>query len=153
MKKITTTLFLLIIIQGLFAQNLSKTERFNNNILSQYSTYFSGILLNEKNQLEITATNLFSELNTTDKQNIMNILVKEWQESFVIIVFNTKRELWGWSPSTDKAILVDSWDLNSVVKSTVTDVITSYSIHYTKLYELLLPTILYSILRWIIATK
>lgn len=43
----------------------------------------------------------------------MDNLVKKWQESLIIVQYNSKSELWGTNSETGNAIRIDSWDVNA----------------------------------------
>jgi hypothetical protein len=43
----------------------------------------------------------------------MDDLIKSWQESLVVVKYETKRELWGWDSESGKSLLLDHWDINA----------------------------------------
>jgi hypothetical protein len=43
----------------------------------------------------------------------MDNLMKKWQESLVLVQYETKSELWGLNSDNGKAIHIDTWDLNA----------------------------------------
>lgn len=66
----------------------------------------------EKGRLRLTASGSYSRLALSGKSDIMNTLLRSWQESLVIVHLESRRELWGWNSESGGARLIDAWDLN-----------------------------------------
>jgi len=105
---------LLMILQQTNAQGSTKIESFNRDVLPHYQEYFSLAEQTENGQLKLTALDNYNGLTLMGKKLVMDRLVKNWQETLVLIHFNTKSELWGWNYETGNALLIDTWDLNAV---------------------------------------
>jgi len=114
MKKTSILFFILFIgIQLTYAQNpQAKIESFRESVLPRYSVYFASAQLTQSGQLQLIALTDYNLLKANGKNAIMDNLVKSWQESLVIVHYETKRELWGLDSETGKAILISCWDLN-----------------------------------------
>ncbi len=114
MKRLHTAIMVLLIgTQVVFGQDQNaKLESFRSEVLDKYSAYFSAAGLNENGQLRLTASERYHQLASSGKKDIMNILLRSWQESLVVVHLESRRELWAWSSETRGAQLVDAWDLN-----------------------------------------
>jgi hypothetical protein len=109
----TAIIVLLIGSQVIFGQDKStKLDSFRSDVLTKYSAYFTSANLNESGQLRLTAGEDYSKLASSGKQDIMNILLNSWQESFVILQVESRRELWGWNEETKEGLLIEVWNLN-----------------------------------------
>jgi hypothetical protein len=106
---------LLIGFQQSVAQGSTTIESFNSDIMPQYLDYFNRAELTGNGQLQLTATGKYILLTMPDKKNMMNGVVKSWQESLVLIHLDSKSELWGWNNDSGTALLLDSWDLSSPI--------------------------------------
>jgi len=123
MKKISIT-FIIILVgsQFIFGQDRNaRLELFRSEALVKFSEYFSAASLDEKGQLRLTATGSYSRLTLSGKSDIMNNLMRSWQESLVIIYIESRRELWGWNSESRDARQIDAWDLNPGPVATVTE--------------------------------
>lgn len=114
MKRLYTSIIVLLIgTQLMTGQDQSaRLGTFRSEVLAKYSSYFSAATLDENGQLRLTALESFISLESTGKEDIMNILLRSWQESLVVVQMESERELWAWNIETGKARLIDSWDLN-----------------------------------------
>ena len=114
MKRLYTAIIVLLIgSQMIFGQDMNaKLDSFRSDVLTKYQAYFSSATLDESGQLRLTAGESYSKLASSDKKDIMNILLRSWQESLVILQVESRRELWGWNGETKDATLIDAWDLN-----------------------------------------
>jgi len=114
MKRIFIILSILLIgIQQTYAQGSTKIESFNRDVLPRFVEYFSHAEQTDNGQLKLTAIEKYSQLSLVEKKIVLDKLTKEWTESLVLIIFDTKNELWGWNYSSGQSMLYDSWDLNS----------------------------------------
>jgi hypothetical protein len=116
MKQLILTLMVLLtMVQQNSAQQTAadKLALFRTDVLPQYNTYFSNADLNENGQLLLMALNAYKSLALNSKKVILDNLVKRWQESLVIIQYDSKSELWGTNVETGRAIRIDSWDVNA----------------------------------------
>jgi len=114
MKRLLTAIIVLLIgSQVILGQDMNaKLDSFRSGVLAKYPAYFTAAALDESGQLRLTAGESYSKLASSDKKDIMNILLRSWQESLVVLQLESKRELWGWNGETNDAILIDSWNLN-----------------------------------------
>jgi hypothetical protein len=119
MKKLYTVIIVLLIgSQVIFGQDKNaKLDSFRSDVLSKYQTYFTAATLDESGQLRLTAGESYSKLTSSDKKDIMNILLRSWQESLVILQFESNRELWGWNSETKDGQLIEVWNLNPQPRS------------------------------------
>lgn len=109
----TAIIILLIGTQVISGQDQKvKLESFRSDVLAKYSTYFSAADLDESGKLRLTAGESYSKLASSDKKDIMNIVLRSWQESLVVLQFESKRELWAWNDEAKDALLIDTWNLN-----------------------------------------
>jgi hypothetical protein len=107
-------LMVLIAFQQTYAQIPSdKIVSFRNDVLSQYSTYFIKAELSENGQLVLSANEKYNSLPLNSRKVIMDNLMKKWQESLVLVQYETKSELWGLNSDNGKALRIDTWDLNA----------------------------------------
>jgi hypothetical protein len=101
-------------VSQLYAQHPSeKIVSFREVVLPKYNVYFANAELTEKGQLSLSAVEKYSLLSPTWKKAVMDNLIKTWQESLVMVQYESKRELWGWDSETGKALLLDVWDINA----------------------------------------
>jgi hypothetical protein len=115
MKQVSIILcMLLMVLQQTNAQGSNKIESFNRDVLPLYQEYFSLAEQTENGQLKLTALENYLSLTLQGKKLVMDKLVKNWQETLVIIHYNTKSELWGWDFHTGNALPIDNWDLNAI---------------------------------------
>ncbi len=114
MKRLHTSIVVLLIgTQIIFGQDQNaKLESFRTEVLAKYSSYFSGAGLEENGQLRLTALESFRRLESSGKEDIMNILLRSWQEELVVVHMESRRELWAWNSETGNSQLIDTWDLN-----------------------------------------
>ncbi len=114
MKRLKTAIIVLLIAsQAIFGQDKNtKLDSFRSDVLAKYPAYFTAASLDESGQLRLTAGEGYGKLTASDKKDIMNILLGSWQESLVVLQFESKRELWGWSNETKNAMLLEAWNLN-----------------------------------------
>jgi hypothetical protein len=117
---IILSLLLLGILQA-FPQGSSHLETFKQGVLPQFSEYFSSVEQTENGQLKLTASINYVNLSSLDRKNVLNRLILFWQESLIIIHFDTKNELWGWNGISQQAMLFDTWNLNPVKVVNQTD--------------------------------
>jgi hypothetical protein len=115
MKKVYIALMILMMgLPQLYAQDPSeKIVSFREVVLSQYNVYFTNAELTESGQLTLSAVERYNLLSTSGKKAIMDNLIKTWQESLVLVQYDTKRELWGWNSETGNALFLDGWDINA----------------------------------------
>jgi len=114
MKKISIVLFIILVgSQFIFGQDRNaRLESFKSGALANYREYFLAAGLDEKDQLRLTASGSYDRLAMSGKTDIMNTLLRSWQESLVIVHLESRRELWGWNSENGRAIQIDTWDLN-----------------------------------------
>ncbi|MRR21517.1 hypothetical protein EG830_00865 [bacterium] len=114
MKRLNTSIIaLLMAIQVMSGQDQSaKLESFRSEVLTKYTSYFSAAGLDENGQLRLTAQENFGRLESSGKQDIMNILLRSWQETLVVVHLQSGRELWSWNNEAGMAQFIDAWDLN-----------------------------------------
>ncbi len=114
MNRIYTAIIVLLIgTQVISGQDQKvKLKSFRSDVLAKYSAYFSAADLDEHGKLRLTAGESYSKLAPSDKKDIMNIIIRSWQESLVVLQFESKRELWGWNDELKDALLIDAWNLN-----------------------------------------
>lgn len=117
MNKLKILIILLLAgLQASFAQNATdKLKTFRTAVLPSYSVYFTSAELSPDNQLELIATTDYSLLTTGGKKTMMDKLLLSWNETLVIVFFDTKRELWGSDTETKKALLLETWDISASV--------------------------------------
>lgn len=127
MKKINITIIVLLIgSQFIFGQDQNaRLDSFRSEVLSRYQNYFSSAGLDDKGQLRLNAADGYSHLALPGKMDIMNILLKSWQGSLVIVHTGSQRELWGWNNENRSARLIDAWDLNPEPVVSVADPVES----------------------------
>lgn len=99
----------------------ARLESFRSGVLAKYSEYFSDSGLDDRGQLRLTASGSYDRLAQPGKTDIMNSLLRSWQESLVIVHLESRRELWGWNSDNNGARLIDFWDLNPEPVVTVTE--------------------------------
>ncbi len=116
MKKSVTLLYILTIwIQAGHAQDAgSSIESFRYNVLPSFITCFSAADLTFKGQLRLSALPKYAQFTTMEKKAVMDKLIYNWQESLVMVEYESKRELWGWNSEALKSLLLDSWDINTI---------------------------------------
>jgi hypothetical protein len=119
MKRLQTAIIVLLIgSQVIFGQDKNaKLDSFKSDVLVKYSAHFTTAALDESGQLRLTATESYSRLAPSDKNDIMNIILRSWQESLVILQFESRRELWGWNSETNDGQLIEVWNLNPQPRS------------------------------------
>ncbi len=115
MKKLQILILLLVVAQQFsIAQNATeKLNVFSSDVLPSYSLYFASARLTPDNQLELTATAEYNLLSANIKKTMMNNLLRSWHETLVIVKYESKRELWGSEADTNRALLLESWDINA----------------------------------------
>ncbi|MDX9772074.1 MAG: hypothetical protein RBT02_01485 [Bacteroidales bacterium] len=107
------TIIALSVIQSCFGQSLmEKLVQFRTDMMPKYGTYFTSADLDDGDRLILKAGIPYSNLADDDKQSIMEVLLRSWQEPLVIVICETRRELWGWDSQVRSASLIDLWDLN-----------------------------------------
>jgi len=112
MKQLLTILFVLLLgLQQIFAQASKKLDALREKVLPQYSTYFSQAETTENLQLNLTASDAYSVLPAASKKSILSTITTAWQDSLVIVLYGSKRELWGWNARTSETKLLDEWDM------------------------------------------
>lgn len=114
MKRLQTIILVLLVgTRVIFGQDQNaKLDSFRSDVPAKYLAYFSESGLDENGQLRLTASESYTRLATAGKRDIMNIMLRSWQESLVVVQSGSGRELWSWSSETSDAQLIDSWDLN-----------------------------------------
>ena len=114
MKRLQTAIMVLMVVtQVIFGQDQNvRLDSFRSDVLAKYQAYFSAADLDENGQLRLTASESYRELALSGRKDIMNIMLRSWQESLVVVHLGSRRELWNWSKETRDAQLIDSWDLN-----------------------------------------
>jgi len=106
--------FMLAVLQPALSQELSgKLASFRETVFPQVSTFFSNVSLTGNNQLLLTAVEKYNLLSKADKMGVMDKVVRSWQESLVLVQYQTKKELWGRDAASGKAMLLDSWDISA----------------------------------------
>jgi hypothetical protein len=115
MKKPTVIVLVLFIgLQLIFAQSPSdKIEAFRAEVLPKYNGFFSAAEVTQNGQLKLTAVENYNQLTIAGKKAVMDNLIKNWQESLVLLQYGTKNELWGWNGKAGEALLLDAWDVNA----------------------------------------
>jgi hypothetical protein len=132
MKKIFNILLILLIGLSQICAQLprEKIASFREVVLPQYNVYFTSAELTESGQLSLSAVEKYNLLSTVWKKAVMDNLIKTWQESLVLVQYETKRELWGWDRETGKALFLDSWDLNATATArTAVTTISKTALH------------------------
>jgi hypothetical protein len=132
MKQVFNILLLLLMgLSQIYAQGPSeKIASFREVVLPQYNVYFTNAELTESGQLMLYAGEKYNLLSKVWKKAVMDNLIKTWQESLVLVQYNTKRELWGWNSETGKALFLDGWDINpKAATKTATTVISKTALH------------------------
>ncbi len=132
MKKVFNILLLLLMgLSQFYAQGTSeKLVSFSQVVLPQYNVYFTHAELTESGQLMLSACEKYNLLSTVWKKAVMDNLIKTWQESLVLVQYDTKRELWGWNSETGKALFLDAWDINATaVTKTATTAVSKKALH------------------------
>lgn len=124
MKKVILVLiFIELSMQPVLAQNSSGAfQSFYQSVLQKYSTYFKSADLDKYNTLTIVATSEYNTLEISDKYAIMNILTNSWQNSLIVVQYEEKKELWGRNLENNNALLLEKWDLNSVIPQNIPSV-------------------------------
>ena len=119
MKKLYTVIIVLLIgSQMIFGQDKNaKLDSFRSDVLTKYQAYFTAATLDKSGQLRLTAGESYSKLASSDKKDIMNIILRSWQESLVILQFESNRELWGWNGEANEGQLIEVWNLNPQPRS------------------------------------
>jgi hypothetical protein len=113
-KVLNVLLIMLIGSLQIFAQDpTEKITSFRESVLPKYNIYFTNAELTESGQLTLSAGEKYKLLSLSGKKAIMDNLVKSWQESLVLVHYESKRELWVWDSETGKAFLLDWWDINA----------------------------------------
>lgn len=111
MKHILAILILFIVFtSNLFSQDEKKLDGFKSIVLTEYSTYFNNASLSEGGKLQIQATDNYNSTDYKNKQSIIYQIISAWQDSLILVSYNTKRELWSRGNEKGKAILIDQWD-------------------------------------------
>jgi hypothetical protein len=112
-----TTIILIILIAGfqaLSGQDLSeKLVAFRSGLFPQYNSYFISADLTPAGQLKLNATANYNQTSKAGRKAIMDNLIKSWQESLVVVQYETQKELWGWNNEKSESFMVDSWDLDA----------------------------------------
>lgn len=104
---------LLIATQVILGQDQNtRLDAFRSDVMTKYQSYFSSAGLDENGQLRLTASESYRRLSSADRKDIMNIMLRSWQESLVVVHLGSGRELWSWSREIRGAQLIDTWDLN-----------------------------------------
>jgi hypothetical protein len=127
-------IILLILLMGLpqlHAQSPSeKIASFREVVLPKYNVYFSNAELGEKGQLTLSAIEKYNLLSIVWKKAVMDNLIKTWQESLVVVQYDTKRELWGWDSETGKALFLERWDISATATTkTTTATVSKTAMH------------------------
>lgn len=114
MNKIKIAVIVLLLgSQVIFSQDQkSGLDSFRSQVLTRYKEYFTSAGLDDKGQLRLTASVSYSQLALSGKTEVMNDILKSWQQSLVIVQTGSRRELWGWNSENSSARLIDNWDLN-----------------------------------------
>ena len=121
MKRFFIILFALWLgSQQSYSQISNKLESFKEKVLPEYHMFFSQADL-EHGKLSLLAVDKFMTLTPDVKKTIIINIFNAWQDSLIIIHYDSKRELWGWNVKTGNAKLLDTWDLNApqMVKSDI----------------------------------
>lgn len=115
MKKLQILILLLVVAQQVsIAQNATeKLNVFSSGVLPSYSLYFASARFTPDNQLELIATAEYNLLSANSKKTMMDNLLRSWHETLVIVKYESKRELWGAEADTNRALLLESWDINA----------------------------------------
>jgi len=114
MKKILLILFFIsATFSGVIAQEKTTgIEMFRSSVLPQFKIYFTDARLAVNGQLELTATPGYSSLARENKSTVMDMLVRSWQQSLIVVENGSSRELWGINATTGKAMLIESWRID-----------------------------------------
>jgi hypothetical protein len=106
---------IIILILGTFqvqAQVSRTVEEIRDKVLPQYNSYFIEVGVTEKGLLDLTATEKYIKLSSSQKKAIMNQMIAEWRETLVVVHCGNSRELWNWKNNFFGAQLVDLWNLD-----------------------------------------
>jgi len=115
MNRVLNVLLILLIgsLQTFAQDPTAKIASLRESVLPKYNIYFNNAELTESGQLTLSAGEKYKLLSLAGKKAVMDNLVKTWQESLVLVHFESKREMWVWDSETGKALLLDSWDINA----------------------------------------
>lgn len=116
MKK---TFILLVLALSILAQvsgqkPSEKIQLFKTEVLPRYLDYFSTASQDSHGYLNLSATEKYISLNESGKKAIMDNLMKSWQESLIVVNYETRRELWGWPDAATRALMLDTWDITAL---------------------------------------
>jgi len=112
MKQLLTILFIALLgSQHIFAQASKKLDALREKVLPQYSTYISHAEMTENGQLSLSASDNYAVLPAASKKSILSTITLAWRDSLVIVLYGSKRELWGWNARTSETKLLDEWDM------------------------------------------
>jgi hypothetical protein len=114
MKKLFIILFFIsVTFPGLVAQDKTTgIEMFRSSVLPQFKTYFTDAGLTGNGQLELTAATGYSSLAKENKNTVMDMLVRSWQNTLIVVRNDSSRELWGINTKTGKAMLIETWSID-----------------------------------------
>ncbi len=86
---------------------------FQTDILPRFTSYFMSASQNESGHLLLSATDQYKNLSGESRKDVLDELVKSWEESFVIIIYDSESELWSWDSNTGGATRLDKWNADS----------------------------------------
>jgi hypothetical protein len=113
MKQIYTALFIFFIGQCSFAQ--TNETSFNENVLSQFGSYFENAELGENGTIHLQAKEVYSSLTQEKKNTIIELVLSKLEnQTFAIVSCGYKRELWKKNVPFNEVKLLDDWDLNNL---------------------------------------
>jgi len=119
MKRILIILlFISATLSGVFAQEKTPgIEMFRSSVLPQFKIYFTDARLTGNGQLELTSTSGYKSLARENKSTVMDMLVRSWQQSLIIVGNGSSRELWGINSKTGKAMLIENWNIDGKISA------------------------------------
>ena len=122
MKQILIIAFALLFgYQQVAAQDSTKLKSFREQLLPQYTVYFTSADLTERGLLELSAVDKYIGLSANDKKAIMTTITTAWREPLVLVRYGSRTELWGWNGETGNTELLYEWDQNPSYSVKISD--------------------------------
>lgn len=112
MKPLLAIIIVIVLgTQQSFAQASQKLDEFKQKVLPRYSTYFTSAEITDNGKLILAGTGKYTAMLQADKKPVLSDITAAWQDSLVIVSYESKRELWGWNARTSETRLLDEWDM------------------------------------------
>ena len=96
------------------AQTVNERNFQKEDFLSQFGIYFENAEMTENGVIRLEAKDAYSSLPAEKKNTVMEIVLSKWDQTLVSVSYGYKRELWQKKSVFDTAVLLDSWDLNTL---------------------------------------